>query len=62
MKTQRSKKKPFPDLNSAEAVDRFKAAAAAFAARTNASKQAALKTLQKEGIVTATGRLSKRYS
>lgn len=62
MKSQRSKKKPFPDLNSAEAVDRFKAAAAAFAIKTNASKQSALKTLQKEGIVTASGRLSKRYS
>lgn len=62
MKARNSKKAASIDLHSAVAMKQFKAAAETFTSKATASKKAALDALRKEGIVTATGRLSKRYS
>ena len=42
-------------------VERFRRAAAAFNARTTATREIALATLVKEGIYTPGGKLSKQY-
>jgi hypothetical protein len=49
------------DLNSAEFLKRFRAAAKKFNARATRSKKAALDILVKEGIYTKKGNLTKNY-
>jgi hypothetical protein len=51
-----------PELNSPEAVERFRKAAKAFTTRAIRSKAAARKVLVGEGIYTKSGNLTKRYS
>ncbi|HXJ44927.1 MAG TPA: hypothetical protein VNH18_36905 [Bryobacteraceae bacterium] len=50
------------DLNTPEAVEQFRKAAKAYAARTNRTRATALAALVKEGICTKSGKLTKRYS
>lgn len=50
------------DPTSAKAGQLFASAAAAYTKRATASKKSALATLNREGILTPTGRLKKRYS
>jgi hypothetical protein len=50
------------ELNSREAVERFRKAAEAFTTRATKSKAAARKVLVDEGIYTKSGKLTKRYS
>jgi hypothetical protein len=64
MKNQRAKK-PTPtknDLGSPASVTRFRALASTFTAKAASSKKAAMNVLKREGIVTAKGNLTKRYS
>lgn len=50
------------DLGSPASVDRFRVLAASFTSRASSSREAALSVLQREGIVTAKGNLTKNYS
>jgi hypothetical protein len=50
------------ELNTRQAVERFRKAAEAFTARAIKSKAAARKVLVDEGIYTKSGKLTKRYS
>jgi hypothetical protein len=50
------------DLNSPQAVEQFRKAAAAFTARATKSQPTARQTLIDEGIYTKSGKLTKRYS
>lgn len=50
------------DLNSPQAVEQFRKAAAAFTARATKSQSSARQTLIDEGIYTKAGKLTKRYS
>jgi hypothetical protein len=53
---------PFnPFLSERELLQRFMAGADKFDAKHTRSKEAALKQLQKEGVLTKTGRLTQRY-
>jgi hypothetical protein len=54
--------KPLIDLNSPQAVFRFRELAAAFDAKLAGSKEAALAQLQAEGILDEEGNLTKCYS
>jgi len=49
------------DLSSPQAIERFRKAAKAFAARTTKSRASALQVLVDEGIYTKSGKLTKRY-
>lgn len=49
-------------LSTSEDVEQFEAAARAYTKKHARNKATALKALQKMGMVTATGRLTKRYS
>jgi hypothetical protein len=49
-------------LNSPDAVERFRVAAAAFTTRVTKSKASARKVLVSEGIYTKSGKLTKQYS
>ena len=49
------------DLNTPEAVERFRKAAKAFNARATKSPAIALQVLVSEGIYTKAGRLTKHY-
>ena len=49
-------------LGSPGSVERFRELATAFTKKATKSKAAAIKVLKKEGILTAKGNLSKRYS
>jgi hypothetical protein len=51
-----------PELNSPEAVERFRKAAKAFTTRAIKSQATARKVLVDEGIYTKSGKLTKRYS
>ena len=64
MKIQRAKKvvETQKDIGSPASVDRFRVLASSFTARAAASKKAAMSVLQREGIVTAKGNLTKNYS
>jgi hypothetical protein len=53
---------PTVDLNTPQAVERFRKAAKAFTARTTKSRASALQVLVDEGIYTKSGKLTKRYS
>ena len=50
------------DLNTPQAIERFRKAAKAFTARTTKSRTSALQVLVDEGIYTKSGKLTKRYS
>jgi hypothetical protein len=50
------------ELNSPEAVARFREAAKAFTARAVKSQASARRVLADEGIYTKSGKLTKRYS
>jgi len=54
--------KPLFDLNSPEAVIRFRELAAAFDAKLAGSKEAALAQLQAEGILDEAGNLTEYFS
>ena len=64
MKIQRATKvvETQKDIGSPASVDRFRVLASSFTARAAASKKAAMSVLQREGIVTAKGNLTKNYS
>lgn len=64
MKTQRPEKTitSQSDFDSPAYVERFRELALAYTAEATVSKQAAIRTLQREGILTAKGKLTKRYS
>jgi len=64
MRDQRAKKVVTvqQDLGSPASVDRFRVLASSFTAKAAASKKAAMSVLQREGIVTAKGNLTKNYS
>lgn len=49
------------DINSPDAVERFREAAEAFTKAATRSREAAMKVLVDEGIYTPTGRLTKNY-
>jgi hypothetical protein len=49
------------DLNSREAVERFRKAAEEFTRKGTRSKESAMKVLVESGIYTASGELSKNY-
>ena len=49
------------DLNTPEAVERFRKAAKAFTARATKSQEIARQVLVKEGIYTKAGKLTKHY-
>lgn len=49
------------DLNTPQAVERFRQAAAVFTARATRSQAAARQTLIDEGIYTKSGKLTKHY-
>jgi len=51
-----------PELNSPEAVERFRNAAKAFTLRAVKSRVSARRVLIDEGIYTKSGKLTKRYS
>jgi hypothetical protein len=52
---------PGNDLNTPEALEIFRRAAAAFNKRATRSRAAALKILVEEGIYTKSGKLTKHY-
>ena len=60
---QRKVPKTFPnnDITTPEALEIFRKAAEAYAARTNKSRKTALAALVKEGIYTKDGKLTKNY-
>ena len=60
-KSQKSATKIPPDLNSREAVERFRKAALDFTREATRSRQSALKALVESGIFTETGTLTKNY-
>jgi hypothetical protein len=49
------------DINSPDAVERFREAAKAFTKAATRSREAALAVLIKEGICTKSGRLTRNY-
>jgi len=49
------------DLNTPQAIERFRKAAKAFTARTTKSRASALQVLVDEGIYTKSGKLTRRY-
>ena len=49
------------DLSSAEAVERFREAAARFTKKATRSKASAIKVLVESGIYTKSGKLTKNY-
>ena len=49
------------DLSSAEAVERFRKAAARFTKKATRSKASAIKVLVESGIYTKSGKLTKNY-
>jgi len=49
------------DLSSPEALERFRKAAEAFAARANRSRETAKRLLISEGIYTKSGKLARNY-
>jgi hypothetical protein len=51
----------FQDMNTPQAVERFRKAAKVFTARMTKSRESALKILVSEGIYTKSGKLTKRY-
>lgn len=50
------------DPSTPEGLKAFKAAAASYTSKTTTSKAVATAALQKQGMLTPTGRLSKRYA
>lgn len=60
MKVQTQSSAQF-DMNSPEALERFRKAAKAFTARAVKSRASAIKVLVDEGIYTKSGKLTKRY-
>jgi hypothetical protein len=64
MKIQRAKKTvaALNDIGSPASVDHFRVLASSFTAKASSSKKAAMSVLQREGIVTAKGNLTKHYS
>jgi hypothetical protein len=50
------------DLNSPATAEAFEAMAKAYTKKATKSKAAAIKTLQREGILTKGGRLTRRYA
>jgi hypothetical protein len=57
----RRTRKPVSDLNSREAVERFRESAAEFTKAATRSKESAMKVLVDSGIYTESGKLSKNY-
>lgn len=49
------------DINSPDAVERFREAAKAFTKAATQSREAAIAVLVKEGIYTKSGKLTKNY-
>jgi hypothetical protein len=60
-KNKRSFRPGPTDLNSLEAVEHFRKAAAEFMKKAGRSKESALKALVESGIYTKSGRLTKNY-
>jgi hypothetical protein len=50
------------DIGSPKSVERFRQLASTFTIKATTSRAAALKTLQREGMITAKGNLTKRYT
>lgn len=64
MKTQQPRKTLAvqKDLGSPASVGRFRVLASSFTNQASSSKKAAMAVLKREGIVTAKGNLTKKYS
>jgi len=64
MKMQSFKKRELvrQDIGSPASVSRFRELASAFTKEATRSKEAAIKVLKSEGILTAKGNLTKHYS
>jgi hypothetical protein len=60
-KNKRSSRPGPTDLNSVEAVEHFRKAAAEFMKKAGRSKESALKALVESGIYTKSGKLTKNY-
>lgn len=61
-KRSSSAPKPIVDPNTQAGLEAFKTAAAKYTSKTTASKAAAIAALQKQGLLTPTGRLARRYA